>query len=133
MSGSTKALVLDVNSKPAPQYYNPTSDAYEYLQGKNGGAFANVLSANGSFTATNKSVTTTAAQLDAGLASRAFVHVFNRGTADIFIGPSNAVTSTTGYPIPAGTDKVLAWGPGLAVWGIAATGTQDVRVMEVAQ
>ena len=34
MSGSTKALVLDVDSKPAPQYYDPTADDYTYLEGE---------------------------------------------------------------------------------------------------
>jgi hypothetical protein len=36
MSGSTRPIVTDLNGKPAPQYYNPTTDNYEYLQGRNG-------------------------------------------------------------------------------------------------
>jgi hypothetical protein len=36
MAGNTKAIVKDVDSKPAPQYFNPTLDQYEYLYGRNG-------------------------------------------------------------------------------------------------
>lgn len=36
MAFNTKSIVKDVNQKPVPQYYNPTSDVYEVLQGKNG-------------------------------------------------------------------------------------------------
>ena len=36
MAFNTKSIIKDVNAKPAPQYYNPTSDVYEVLQGKNG-------------------------------------------------------------------------------------------------
>jgi len=36
MAYNTKSIVKDVNTKPVPQYYNPTSDVYEVLQGENG-------------------------------------------------------------------------------------------------
>ncbi len=36
MAYNTKGIKKDVDSKPIPQYYNPTSDAYEVLQGRNG-------------------------------------------------------------------------------------------------
>lgn len=36
MPGNTKAIVKDVNGQAAPQYFNPTTDAYEYAQGSNG-------------------------------------------------------------------------------------------------
>lgn len=36
MPANSKPIVLDVNGKPAPQYYNPTTDAYEYLHGEAG-------------------------------------------------------------------------------------------------
>lgn len=38
MAANSKPIVLDVNSKPAPQYFNPTTDAYEYLLGEAGAA-----------------------------------------------------------------------------------------------
>jgi hypothetical protein len=36
MAFNTKSIVKDVNQKPVPQYYNPTTDVYEVLEGKNG-------------------------------------------------------------------------------------------------
>lgn len=36
MAYNTKSIVKDVNQKPVPQIYNPTSDVFEVLQGKNG-------------------------------------------------------------------------------------------------
>lgn len=36
MAYNTKSIIKDVNQKPIPQYYNPTSDVYEVLQGTNG-------------------------------------------------------------------------------------------------
>lgn len=37
MSSSTKAVITDVNGRIIPQYYNPSTDAYEAAQGSNGG------------------------------------------------------------------------------------------------
>jgi len=36
MSGSTKRIRGDAQGKPAPQYFNPVADAYEYLEGADG-------------------------------------------------------------------------------------------------
>lgn len=36
MAFNTKSIIKDVNQKPVPQYYNPTTDVYEVLEGKNG-------------------------------------------------------------------------------------------------
>ncbi|HQQ57462.1 MAG TPA: hypothetical protein PKY42_12795, partial [Mesotoga sp.] len=36
MAGNTKRIRGDAHGKPAPQYYNPDSDAYEYLEGADG-------------------------------------------------------------------------------------------------
>lgn len=36
MAYNTKSIVKDINQKPVPQYYNPTNDVYEVLQGANG-------------------------------------------------------------------------------------------------
>lgn len=41
MAGNTKNLVRDAGNLPAPQYYNPTTDAYEYVHGANGGLNVN--------------------------------------------------------------------------------------------
>lgn len=38
MSYNSKAIKVDVNAKPIPQYYNPVTDEYEVLQGVGGAA-----------------------------------------------------------------------------------------------
>ena len=42
MAYNTKAILTDVNGKPIPQFYNPTTDKFEPLQGS-GGAARHVL------------------------------------------------------------------------------------------
>jgi hypothetical protein len=36
MAYNTKSIKKDVDGKPIPQYFNPTGDEYEALQGRNG-------------------------------------------------------------------------------------------------
>lgn len=36
MAFNTKSIIKDVNQKPVPQYYNPTTDGYEVVEGKAG-------------------------------------------------------------------------------------------------
>lgn len=36
MAYNEKAIIRDVNQKPIPQYYNPDTDKYEVVEGKNG-------------------------------------------------------------------------------------------------
>lgn len=43
MSAGNRPLVTAADNKIAPQYYNPTSDQYEHVQGKNGGNNVNVI------------------------------------------------------------------------------------------
>ncbi len=38
MAYNSKAIKTDVNAKPIPQLYNPTTDEYEVLQGSDGAA-----------------------------------------------------------------------------------------------
>ena len=36
MAYNTKSIVKDVNGKPIPQYYNPDTNQYEVITGKDG-------------------------------------------------------------------------------------------------
>lgn len=36
MTHNTKAILRDVNGKPVPQYWNPSADRYESVEGHNG-------------------------------------------------------------------------------------------------
>jgi hypothetical protein len=36
MAYNTKPIITDVDRKPVPQYYNPKTDSYEVIQGRDG-------------------------------------------------------------------------------------------------
>jgi hypothetical protein len=81
--------------------------------------------------ATAESVTSTAAQLVATpLANRRSLVIQNRGDKSIFIGDS-AVTTATGIEVPKGGSYDLTAGPVVDIWAVTASGTADVRVLEV--
>lgn len=75
-------------------------------------------------------VGTTATLIASTSTTRAAVIVKNNGTANVYLGPTNAVSGSTGYPLyPGETIRLEPWGS--AIWAIAVSGTQDVAVMEV--
>lgn len=67
MPGNTKPLVLDVNAKPAPQYFNPSTDAYEYLLGRNGATRVELYGPDGNpiATATGNKLAVRAQEIEA--------------------------------------------------------------------
>lgn len=86
----------------------------------------------GTVKASAVTVTATAAPLPAtALADRRSMTIYNNGAVTIYVGGST-VTSTTGIPVGAGL-----WGPSLDVgplnllYAITASGTSDVRVLEM--
>jgi hypothetical protein len=79
------------------------------------------------------SVTTTAESIIASaLANRTKVIIQNLGNKDLFVGFNNSVTSANGARVSAGSSLELEAGPSLAVYGITASGSTDVRYLEVA-
>jgi hypothetical protein len=76
------------------------------------------------------SVGTSAVRLDRHPA-RNYVHVRNNGTTTLYVGFDSAVTTATGWPVPPGSELPLRLAPTVPVYGIAASGTLDVRVLEV--
>lgn len=74
--------------------------------------------------------TTAATLLLAANASRTTALLANNGTQTVYLGVANTVTTANGVPLAPGatlTDETTtgAW------WGITASGTGDVRVVEV--
>jgi len=47
MAYNTVVIKKDADNKPIPQYYNPTIDEYEALQGRNGAQWVELYDANG--------------------------------------------------------------------------------------
>lgn len=80
----------------------------------------------------NITVTTSITPLpDEVLVYRRSLIVFNNSTQTIYIGGSD-VTSTNGLPVPKNTySPPVDAGPKLIVYGIVASGTADVRVLEL--
>ncbi len=66
------------------------------------------------------------------LFSRRSVMVYNNSANTIYIGGSD-VTSSNGMPVPANSySPILDCGYNMILYGIAATGSNDVRVIEIA-
>ena len=58
---------------------------------------------------------------------RASVTFYNNGLGPVFLGPSG-VTTATGFPLPARASE--SFDTTAAFYGVAATGSQDIAVME---
>lgn len=86
--------------------------------------------ANTSVAAAAQSVTTTAAALSSPLANRKYLFLQNRGSSSIFVGPSG-VTSSSGLEIGKGSTLEARIGAAVALYAVAASGTQDVRKFEL--
>jgi hypothetical protein len=76
------------------------------------------------------SVGTTATRLDNSGNNAQSLAVYNAGSATVYVGGSD-VTTANGIPVAA-----TSWGPGMdlkpgdALYGIVASGTHEVRVIE---
>jgi hypothetical protein len=96
-------------------------------------AFYNVQPVGSASLATSQaSIGATAAQIVAARTGapgtgRIAVTLVNFGSATVFYGPSG-VTTTTGMPLPAGAAMTI--NTQAALYGIAASGTQTIGVME---
>lgn len=104
-------------------YASQTVDAYNRLWVNAG--------ANVSISSSAASVTTTSALLVASTAGRRRIMVQNAGTKPIYVGASG-VTTASGIKLNSGGSYEFELGPALALHAVADSGTQDVRVMQVA-
>lgn len=88
---------------------------------------------NVGFNVAAATVTTTAAELASSpLAGRMKLEVQNLGNQAIFIGHDLNVTSANGYKIAAGATAVFEFGEDLDIWAIASSGSQSVRILQIA-
>ncbi len=83
MAHNTKAIATDINQKPIPQYYNPTTDEYEVLQGKAGANRVLVYDVNGN-------------PVDLAALIAAVVNIYNKDTSRTFYGLSTDTKPTSG-------------------------------------
>lgn len=77
-----------------------------------------------------KTVTNSATQiLSAGTAGKASVIIKVLSGVTIYVGGSNAVTAASGYPLNVGDELPMDLS-GNDLWGITASGTSDIRILE---
>jgi hypothetical protein len=72
-------------------------------------------------------VTTAATQLLAADANRKIILIKNNGAATIYLGLTNGVLATNGFPLDPSQSIILY--ETATVYAIASTGTVDVRVL----
>lgn len=80
------------------------------------------------------SVSTSAVHLKVGasiLANRDFI-IIQPLDSNIFIGFNNSVTTSNGIEIKKNQTVEIPAGDNIEVWAIAGSGTNDVRIMELA-
>jgi|GEM_PF-6390471 len=78
-------------------------------------------------------VGTSAVRIDTGLSGRRAILIVNNGSATIYVGASDVTASTgagAGIPVAPGGALQADLGPAIAVYAVAASGSQDVRVWE---
>ena len=68
----------------------------------------------------------------ANLANRVFIHMQNRGAADVEIGFAPGFALGTGTIIPSGQSAGFALGPGVTVYARTVSATASLRVIELA-
>lgn len=87
--------------------------------------------AKGTRTFSTAAPTNSAAQALAANTSRKEALIYNNGTMTVYLGKDNTVTTSNGLPLAPGAtlrdDRATgAW------WAIVASGTGDLRIVEVA-
>ena len=119
------------------QWPNPNGSITEGVVIEDGGgnkiAFYNVPPVgSGALATSHASIAATASQIVAARTGapgtgRIAVTLYNAGSATVYFGPSG-VTTSTGMPLPAGATVTIS--TQAAVYGIAASGTQTIGIME---
>lgn len=82
-----------------------------------------------------KNVSTTAVALYVGTGNqqnRRVIVIQNLGNQDIYIGFDTSVTVNNGFAVFAKTSLSIPVGSTVTVYGITASGTQSVRILEMA-
>jgi hypothetical protein len=84
----------------------------------------------GTFTTAQFTVGTSAAKISDAGSREDRVRVRNaHATNVLYVGPDSSVTTTTGYPIPAGASEVFDFS--LTLWAIASGVGTTVGVLEI--
>ena len=77
-------------------------------------------------------IAATATEIVSATPYRTKIVIYNNGTEDVYLGFNASVTKDIGLPLPAST-YVTIMGKGEKIYGIVATGTEEVRYWEEKQ
>lgn len=128
-SGDVGAYMLSVREDTLASSTSASGDYQSIKTDALGRLWMNDASQVGAYSAI--SVTNTATDLVAtDLANRKKISIQNQGSRSIFVGMNASVTAANGTEISPGGSAEFAWGPGINVHAITASGTADVRILE---
>lgn len=126
------ATDLDIRDLSASQDNVAISDGTDTLAINTDGSIQAHDIANSAAVASASSVTTTsAALLGSEQSNRKYLLMANNGNKIVYIGPSGVSTSS-GFPLAPGGYAELRVGAAIALHAVAQSGTQDVRVLQLA-
>lgn len=128
------SLKTAIGEYPVPQYVNKAGNAFEVWRGIGGAGLVLPSGAKG-FAVGAVAVGASAVELKIGvsaLTNRRKILLFCVGDDAVYLGPDNAVTVDTGYPLLPGKEMGIIFDPleTVSVYAIAAS-AQSVRVMEI--
>ncbi len=85
---------------------------------------------NSLFKHTKQNITDTVEAIPVStLAGRRSMVIRNEGSNTIYIG-SSSVSVANGYPLKSGEEKPFDVGKDIILYGIVATGTEELRILE---
>lgn len=132
MAYNTSALIKDANNLPAPQYYNPTTDEFEPLQGSGGagnyqpvGSDTLIGAVQGVVTAGNR------VQLPNNPCREVTIIGLSTNTGSIYIGGSNVSHSFYGAELSAKDSITLTISNTNLVWIDSAVSGEGVSYVAV--
>ncbi len=135
--GSINAVVtatnLDIRDLTHATDSVKVGDGTDFLAVNADGSINTKSSAGAAIKNSQATVTTTAAQVLASpFANRTEVIIQNEGTAAVYVGFDNTLTAANGIKISKGANTTLDVGTAATIFMIAASGSQDVRFLEIA-
>lgn len=130
VSGDTGSYVLSVRQDTLVSSTSADGDYQSFKTDALGRLRMSSAKQSGAIGAT--SITTTATDIiGTDLANRTSVILYNNGSKTCYVGLSNAVTASTGIPLTVGASLEIEATSAVNLHAITATGTADVRYLEL--
>lgn len=128
--GATGSYVLSVRQDTLASSTSADGDYQSFKTDALGRLRMSSAKQSGAIGAT--SITTTATDIiGTDLANRTSVILYNNGSKTCYVGLSNAVTTSTGIPLTVGASLEIEATAAVNLHAITATGTADVRYLEL--